>query len=87
MEKKKRKGKASLHAIMQCSNKSYPLVRGGKDYLILPTLIQLLSSLSLPIPLICTKAFNFAQSCFSSMKDVMSLVEYIGGKGERRPST
>jgi hypothetical protein len=41
MEKKKRKGKASLHAIMQCSKKSYPLVRGGKDYLILPTLMHI----------------------------------------------
>jgi hypothetical protein len=70
MEEKKRKEKASLHAIMQCSNKSYPLVRGGKDYLILPTLMHIgfkynYFLLSLPIPLICTKAFNFAQSCFS----------------------
>jgi hypothetical protein len=38
---KRRKGKASLHAIMQCSNKSYPLVRGGKDYLILPSLMHI----------------------------------------------
>jgi hypothetical protein len=41
MDGRERKEKASLHAIMQCLNKSYPLDRGGKDYLILPPLMHI----------------------------------------------
>jgi len=82
---KRRKEKERPLDMQLCNAQIRAIVRGGKDYLILPPLMHIgfqynYFLLSLPIPLICPKAFNFAQSCSSSMKAVMSLVEYIREK-------